>query len=85
VVKRLVCSSRAGAPDKTRQATLISEHSTAVEASREIDRLAAQMVRTGAPNDAVELVVVDAKLASPDDPNREAVKGRVPHCRRRRG
>ena len=47
-------------PEKARQASLISEHPTAVEAFREIDRLAAQMVRTGAPSDAVELVVVDA-------------------------
>jgi hypothetical protein len=46
--------------DKARQATLISEHSTAVEAFREIDRLASEMVRTGAPSNAVELVVVDA-------------------------
>jgi hypothetical protein len=46
-------------PDKTRQATLISEHPTAVEAFREIDRLTAQMVRTGSPSDAVELLVVD--------------------------
>jgi hypothetical protein len=49
-------------PDKARQATLISEHATAAEAFREIDRLASEMVRTGAPSDAVELVVVD-----PDD------------------
>lgn len=47
-------------PDKARQATLISEHATAAEAFREIDRLSAQMVRTGAQSDAVEFVVVDA-------------------------
>jgi hypothetical protein len=47
-------------PDKGRQATLISEHSTAAEAFAEIDRLAAQMVRTGAPSDAIELTVIDA-------------------------
>lgn len=41
-------------PDRARQATLISEHATAAEAFREIDRLAAQMIRTGAPSDAVE-------------------------------
>lgn len=42
-----------------RQATLLSEHDTAREAFQEIDRLAAQMARTGAPSDAVELIVVD--------------------------
>jgi hypothetical protein len=49
-------------PDKARQSTLISEHATAAEAFREIDRLVSEMMRTGAPSDAVELVVVD-----PDD------------------
>jgi hypothetical protein len=38
---------------------VISEHATAAEAFREIDRLASEIVRTGAPSDAVELVVVD--------------------------
>ena len=33
--------------DKAQQFTLISEHATAAEAFAEIDRLAAQMVRTG--------------------------------------
>ena len=47
-------------PDKSRQATLISEHATVEEAFSEIDRLAAQMIRTGAPSDAVELLVIDA-------------------------
>jgi hypothetical protein len=46
-------------PNKARQSTVISEHATAAEAFREIDRLASEMVRTGAPRDAVELVVVD--------------------------
>lgn len=46
--------------DKARQATLISEHATAVEAFDEIDRLSAQMARTGAPSDGIELLVVDA-------------------------
>jgi hypothetical protein len=32
---------------------------TAADAFAEIDRLAAHMVRTGAPTDAVELIVVD--------------------------
>lgn len=45
--------------DKAKQATLISEHVTAAEAFREIDRLASEMVRTGAPSDAVELLVID--------------------------
>jgi hypothetical protein len=46
--------------DKAREATLISEHATAAEAFVEIDRLSGQMVRTGAPSDAIELIVVDA-------------------------
>jgi hypothetical protein len=46
-------------PDKGRQSTLVSEHATAAPAFEEIDRLASQMTRTGAPSDAVELVVVD--------------------------
>jgi hypothetical protein len=48
-------------PDKGRQATLISEHATAAEAFAEIDRLGAEMVRTGARSDYVELLVVDAQ------------------------
>jgi hypothetical protein len=54
---------RAGQPwgrERAREATLISEHTTAAEAFAEIDRLSAQMVQTGAPSDAVELIVVDA-------------------------
>ena len=35
-------------PDKGRQATIISEHASAAEAFAEIDRLSAQMLRTGA-------------------------------------
>ena len=46
-------------PHKGRQATLISEHHTAAAAFAEIDRLSAEMVRTGAPSDAIERVVVD--------------------------
>ena len=46
-------------PDEAHQATELSEHSTGAEAFDEIDRLSAQMVRTGAPSDAVELIVVD--------------------------
>jgi hypothetical protein len=45
--------------DQARQATLISEHATAAEAFEEIDRLSAQMARTGAPSNAIELIVVD--------------------------
>ena len=46
--------------DKGRQATLISQHATALEAFAALDHLSAEMVRTGAPSDAVELLVVDA-------------------------
>jgi hypothetical protein len=46
-------------PDRGRQATLISEHASVEDAFAEIDRLSAQMVRTGAPSHAVELIVVD--------------------------
>jgi hypothetical protein len=45
--------------DKAREATLISEHPTAADAFAEVDRLSVRMVRTGAPSDAVELIVVD--------------------------
>lgn len=38
---------------------MISEHATAEEAFGAIDALAAQMNRTGAPSDAVQLLVVD--------------------------
>ena len=46
-------------PDVGRESTTISEHATAAEAFAEIDRLAAQMARTGAPSDAITLVVLD--------------------------
>lgn len=46
-------------PDKARQATVVSDHATVAEAFAEIDRLATQMVRTGAPSNAVELIVID--------------------------
>lgn len=39
--------------------TVLSEHKTAAAAFAEIDRLVAQMVRTGAPSDSVTLLVVD--------------------------
>jgi hypothetical protein len=45
--------------DKARQATLVSEHATAHEAFEEIDRLADRLIKSGAPSDAVELLVVD--------------------------
>ena len=45
--------------DKARESTVISEHATASEAFAEIDRLRAQMVRTGAPSNYVEFIVVD--------------------------
>lgn len=44
--------------DKAFQHTLQSEHRTAGEAFAETDRLAGEMVRTGAPSDAIELLVV---------------------------
>ncbi len=41
-------------PHKGRQASLISEHPTALEAFDAIDQLSGEMVRTGAPSDAIE-------------------------------
>jgi hypothetical protein len=46
--------------NKAQQSTVISEHATAPAAFAEIDRLSSEMVRTGAPSDAVELIVIDA-------------------------
>ena len=46
-------------PDKCGQATLLSEHTSARDAFAEIDRLAAEMVRTWTSSDALELIVVD--------------------------
>ena len=43
-----------------REATIISEHATEGDAFAEIDRLSAEMVRSGAPSNAVELIMVDA-------------------------
>jgi hypothetical protein len=45
--------------DKARQATVISEHATAAAAFVEIDRLSSEMVRMGAPSDAVDVLVFD--------------------------
>src|SRR5688572_25767165 len=39
--------------------TLVSEHATVDQAFAKIEALSTQMVRTGAPSDAVELIVVD--------------------------
>jgi hypothetical protein len=46
-------------PDRGRQASIQSEHATLAEAFAAIDALSGQMVRTGAPSDAIELIVVD--------------------------
>jgi hypothetical protein len=46
-------------PDKGRQATLQSEHTTVAEAFAALDVLSAEIVRTGAPSDAIDLIVVD--------------------------
>jgi hypothetical protein len=45
--------------DEPREATLVSEHRTVADAFAELDRLAAQMIRTGVSPDAVRLIVVD--------------------------
>jgi adenylylsulfate kinase-like enzyme len=47
-------------PHKAERSTLISQHATAADAFAAIDRLASEMVRTSAPSDAVELVVLDS-------------------------
>jgi hypothetical protein len=46
--------------DKARQASVVSTHQTVAEAVAAVNALKARMVQTGAPPDAVELVVVDA-------------------------
>jgi hypothetical protein len=53
------CVVQPWGPDKGRQATLQSEHAAVAKAFAAIDALSAQMVRTGAPSDAIELVVVN--------------------------
>jgi hypothetical protein len=45
--------------DPARESTTLSEHPTVADAFAEIDRLAGQMARTGAPSDAITLVVLD--------------------------
>jgi hypothetical protein len=52
-----------------RESTFISEHATAAEAFAEIDRLAAEMMRTGVRSDFIELLVVDATGAIVPRPN----------------
>jgi hypothetical protein len=44
--------------NKARESTIISEHATAAEAFAEIDRLSSEMVRTGAPSDAIEFTLL---------------------------
>jgi hypothetical protein len=56
--------------DVATQSTVISVHPTAVHAFAEIDRLAEQMNKTGAPFDAVELVVLDVHGKRVERPNR---------------
>jgi len=41
--------------------TVVSTHETAAQAFAAIDALSAEMVRTGAPSNAVELIVVDSE------------------------
>jgi hypothetical protein len=43
----------------------ISEHPTATAAFAEIDRLSSEMLRTGAPSNAVELIVVEGARIVP--------------------
>jgi len=45
-------------PVKTRDYMVLSEHASAADAFAEIDRLSEQMVRTGAPADFLELIVI---------------------------
>ena len=47
--------------DKGRDATLISEHSTAADAFEAMERLAEQAQRTGGRIEVLELIVVDAE------------------------
>lgn len=49
--------------------TFISDHASSREAFEAIDALSARMMRTGAPSDAIELIVVDdtgARVTRPD-------------------
>jgi hypothetical protein len=46
-------------PNRAKQSTVVSSHDTVVEAFGAIDAAAQQMARTGAPADAVELIVLN--------------------------
>jgi hypothetical protein len=46
-------------PDKGRQATVQSVHATVADAFDAVDRFATDLALTGAPSDAIELVVAD--------------------------
>lgn len=46
-------------PDKASQSTVVTERDTIEAAFAEIDRIAGQMVSTGSPSNAIELIVID--------------------------
>ena len=59
-MERTTC--RVGQPwgrDKGRQSSWLSDHATIAEAFRALDAVSEQMQRTGAPSDAIELIVAD--------------------------
>jgi hypothetical protein len=45
--------------EKAKQSTAVTTRETVEAAFAEIDRMAAQMLKTGCPSDTVELIVVD--------------------------
>lgn len=49
--------------------TVQSEHATVGQAFAAIDSLGARMVRTGAPSDAIELIVVNERGEKIDRPS----------------
>ena len=51
------------------ESRLVSEHVSVAAAYAEIDRMAEQMVRTGAPSNAIELFVVDQEWRRVRRPN----------------
>jgi hypothetical protein len=63
--RRVLKPLRVVQPQHARQSTADSEHATAAGPSPKIERLSGEMARTGAPSDAVELLVVDG--AEPRD------------------
>jgi hypothetical protein len=70
--------------DKGRQATLQSEHATVAEAFAALDAISAAMARTGAPSDAIELIVVDnggRPVARPGSHSRSPRSHILPHNR----